>query len=54
MSLGELQACSRAASGCVWRPFLVFFSYASKAALKMDRKLEKDESFDGPGARDIV
>ncbi len=47
MSPGELQACSRAASGCARRPFFVFFSYAFRAALKIDWKLEEDVGLDG-------
>ena len=42
MSLGELQACSRAARGCARRSFFVILSYAFKAVLKMDWKLEGD------------
>ncbi len=47
MLAGELQACSCAASGCARRSFLVFFSYAFRAALKMDWKLEEDVGVDG-------
>ena len=47
MSLGELQACSRAARGCARRFFLVFFSYAFRATLKMDWKFEEDGVADG-------
>ena len=43
MSLGELQACSCAASGWARRSFFVFFSYAFSAALKMDWKLDVEE-----------
>ena len=42
MAAGELQDCSRAARGCVRSLLFVFFSYASKAVLKTDRKLEEE------------
>jgi hypothetical protein len=40
MSLGQLQTCNCDASGCAKRSFLVFFSYAFRAASKIDWKLE--------------
>ena len=51
MSLGVLQACNCAARGWARRSFFVFFSYAFRAASKMDWKLEEvDANVD----RDIV
>ena len=47
MSLGELHACSRAASGCARRSFFVFFSYAFKAELKMNWKSDEDVDVNG-------
>jgi hypothetical protein len=43
MAVGESQDCSWAARGCVRSLFFVFFSYASKAALRTDWKLELEE-----------
>jgi hypothetical protein len=43
MSVGELQACSRAINGCVRRLFSVFFSYSFREASKMACKLEEEE-----------
>ena len=56
MSSGDLQACSCAASGWARRSFLVFFSYAFRAALKMDSnwKLEEGVDIDVDGGSDIV
>lgn len=50
MSPAELQACSCAESGWAKRSFLVFFSYAFKAVLKMDWKLEDDVDVDADEA----
>ena len=50
MSSGDLQACSCSASGCRRMFFFVFCSYAFKAALKTDRKLEDDVDVDVDGA----
>ena len=41
MAEGESQDCSWAARGWVRRLFFVLFSYACKAALKADWKLEE-------------
>jgi len=52
MAVGESQAWSWAASGCERRSFLVRFSYAFKALLKISWRLE-----DGVGsscARDMT
>ena len=43
MTLGESHDCSWLAIGCVRSLFFVFFSYASKAALKTDRKLDEED-----------
>jgi hypothetical protein len=43
MAVGESQDCNWAARGCVRSLVFVFFSYASKAALKTERKLEEEE-----------
>jgi hypothetical protein len=44
MAAGELQDCSWVARGWVRSLFFVVFSYASIAALNMDRKLEEEEA----------
>ena len=54
MSLEELQACSCVASGWARRSFFVFFSYAFRAVLRMDWKLEDDVDVDADGVCDIV
>jgi hypothetical protein len=56
MSPGELQAFSCAARGWVRRSVFVFFSYALREALKMDRKFEEevDADVDVDGVWDIV
>ena len=46
MAVGESQFCSRAASGCASRSFLVRALYVSNALLIMSWKLEKDEDED--------
>lgn len=43
MASGESHDCSWAIRGWVRRLFFVFFSYASKAALKTNWKLEEEE-----------
>ena len=43
MAVGESQDCNWAARGCVISLHFVLFSYASKAALKTDWKLEEGE-----------
>lgn len=43
MSVVDLQDCSCAASGCLRRSPFVFFSYAFRAATKMEWKLEEDD-----------
>ena len=43
MTSGESDDRSWAIRGCVRSLFFVFFSYASKAALRMDWKLDSDE-----------
>ena len=47
MSVGDLQACNCAESGWVIRSFFVFFSYAFRAAWKMDWKSGEDVDVDG-------
>ena len=42
MSLEELQDCSRVARGCVRRSVFVLSLYLSRAATKMERKLDVD------------
>ena len=43
MAAGESQDCSWAARGCVRSLLFVLFSYASKAALRTNWKLEEEE-----------
>jgi hypothetical protein len=43
MAVGESQDCNWAARGWARRFLFVFFSYASKAALRIDWKLEEEE-----------
>ena len=50
MSLEELQACNCTARGWARRSFFVFFSYAFRAALKMDWKLEEEVDADADKA----
>ena len=44
MLLGELQAWSWAASGCLRRSFFVRLSYSFRALSKIGRKVEDDEA----------
>ena len=50
--MGESHDCSWAARGCVKSVFLVVFSYVSKAAVKIGRKLgeEEEEEVEAVGA----
>ena len=55
MAAGESQDCSWAARGCVRSLLFVLFSYASKAALRTNWKLEEEEEEDAMGGfRDMV
>ena len=49
MAAGESQDCSWAARGCVRSLLFVLFSYASKAALRTNWKLEEEEEEDAMG-----
>ena len=53
MAAGESQDCSWAARGCVRSLLFVLFSYASKAALRTNWKLEEEEDAMG-GFWDMV
>jgi hypothetical protein len=50
MAVGESQDCSWVARGWARSLFFVVFSYASKATLKTDWKLEEEEEEEAMGA----